>query len=80
MPPPKMMELGAPRICPSTEATIKLSKTTIINFLGTLESNQKLITTKGMLNKEKACLFKAFKENSVRKSQLTAEAMERMLQ
>lgn len=52
-----ILEQDALRIISSLETTIKLAKTDKINHFETLESNQKLISTKWVLTEEKAANF-----------------------
>lgn len=52
-----ILEQDALRIISSLETTIKLAKTDKINYFETLESNQKLISTKWVLTEEKAANF-----------------------
>lgn len=48
-----MAEQRTPKACPSTKAANKLAKTIKINFIGTLETNQKFIATRQTLIKKK---------------------------
>lgn len=50
-----MAKQGTPKLSSATKATIKIART--VNQLTTLESNEKLIMTRGMLNDEEAAQF-----------------------